>query len=42
MFAVWVFPPGGPFAWFSWYNALYGAVLLPLLTFAVGMIEPAT
>lgn len=40
-FAVWVFSLGGPFASLSWYQAIYGAVLLPLFTFAVGVIEPA-
>jgi hypothetical protein len=39
-FAVWVFSLGGPFALLGWYEALYGAVLLPLFTFAVGIVEP--
>jgi hypothetical protein len=39
-FAVWVFSLGGPFASFVWYQPLYGAVLLPLYTFAVGIIIP--
>jgi hypothetical protein len=39
-FAVWVFSIGGPFATLPWYQAIYGAVLLPLFTFAVGIIEP--
>jgi hypothetical protein len=39
-FAVWVFSLGGPFAFFPWYQAVYGAVLLPLFTFAVGIIIP--
>lgn len=39
-FAVWVFSLGGPFAFLPWYQAIYGAVLLPLFTFAVGIIIP--
>jgi hypothetical protein len=39
-FAVWVFSLGGPFAWLGWYKALYGAVLLPLFTFVIGIVEP--
>ncbi len=39
-FAVWVFSIGGPFVLLAWYKAIYGAVLLPLFTFAVGIIEP--
>jgi hypothetical protein len=39
-FAVWVFSLGGPFAFFPWYQPIYGAVLLPLYTFAVGIIVP--
>jgi hypothetical protein len=39
-FAVWVFSLGGPFALLAWYKPIYGAVLLPLFTFAVGVIEP--
>lgn len=39
-FAVWVFSLGGPFAFLPWYQAIYGAVLLPLYTFAVGIIIP--
>ncbi len=39
-FAVWVFSLGGPFASLSWYQAIYGAVLLPLFTFAAGIIIP--
>jgi hypothetical protein len=38
-FAVWVFSIGGPFASFPWYSPVYGAVLLPLYTFAVPIIE---
>lgn len=40
-FAVWVFSLGGPFAFFTWYAPIYGAVLLPLFTFAAGIIIPA-
>lgn len=39
-FAVWVFSLGGPFALFPWYQPVYGAVLLPLYTFAMGIIVP--
>ncbi len=39
-FAVWVFSLGGPFVSFTWYQPLYGAILLPLYTFAVGIIIP--
>jgi hypothetical protein len=39
-FAVWVFSLGGPFAALSWYEPIYGAVLLPLFTFAAGIVEP--
>lgn len=39
-FAVWVFSLGGPFAFLPWYQTVYGAVLLPLFTFAVGIIIP--
>jgi hypothetical protein len=39
-FAVWVFSLGGPFAFLPWYHVIYGAVLLPLFTFAAGIIIP--
>lgn len=43
-FAVWVFYLGGPFkltfADPSWYRPTYGAVLLPLYTFLIPLIEP--
>ena len=29
-FVVWVFALGGPFLLFSWYNPLYGEILLPV------------
>jgi hypothetical protein len=38
-FAVWVFALGGPFAHFSWYEPIYGGLLLPIFTFAVGVYE---
>lgn len=39
-FGVWVFSMGGPFGLLMWYKPIYGAILLPLFTFAVGIIEP--
>jgi hypothetical protein len=39
-FGVWVFYIGGPFALCTWYQPLYGVVVLPLFTFAIGLIEP--
>ncbi|MCC7389436.1 MAG: hypothetical protein IT431_11775 [Phycisphaerales bacterium] len=39
-FAVWVFYLGGPFASVGWYKPLYGAVVLPLFTFLVPLLEP--
>jgi hypothetical protein len=39
-FFVWVFALGGPFVSFGWYNPIYGAVLLPLYTFLIPIIEP--
>ncbi len=38
-FAVWVLSLGGPFTSLGWYSPVYGAVLLPLYTFAVPVIE---
>lgn len=38
-FIVWVFALGGPFALCGWYNALYGAILLPVFTLVVAIIE---
>lgn len=38
-FVVWVFALGGPFSLFSWYNPVYGAVLLPVFTLAVAIVE---
>jgi hypothetical protein len=41
-FAVWVFSLGdeGPFGTLVWYKPIYGAVLLPLYTFIVPLVEP--
>ena len=36
-FVVWVFALGGPFETLSWYNPVYGAILLVLYTFFVPM-----
>lgn len=38
-FAVWVFALGGPFALLDWYAPIYGGLLLPIFTFAVGLYE---
>lgn len=38
-FAIWVFSLGGPFTAFGWYSPVYGAILLPLYTFFVPIIE---
>ena len=38
-FAVWVLSLGGPFASFGWYSPVYGAILLPLYTFAIPIIQ---
>lgn len=38
-FVVWVFALGGPFALYSWYNPVYGAVLLPVFTLTVAIVE---
>lgn len=37
-FAVWVFALGGPFESLSWYNSVYGAILLPVYTFFIPII----
>jgi len=39
-FGVWAFTLGGPFAPLSWYNPIYGAILLPLYTFVIA-IDPS-
>jgi len=38
-FVVWVFALGGPFALCNWYNPVHGAVLLPLFTITVAIVE---
>ena len=38
-FIVWVFALGGPFALSGWYNPVYGAILLPVFTLIVAIIE---
>ena len=38
-FIVWVFALGGPFALSEWYNPAYGAILLPVFTLVVAIIE---
>ena len=38
-FAVWVISLGGPFSLLSWYSPVYGAILLPLYTFAIPVIQ---
>lgn len=39
-FFVWAFALGGPFELLSWYDPIYGALLLPIYTFFVPMLEP--
>jgi len=41
-FAVWAFALGGPFSEIPAYKPIYGAVLLPIFTFFVACIKPAT
>ena len=38
-YCVWVFALGGPFIYLSWYNPVYGGLLLPAYTFIVAIIE---
>ena len=38
-FIVWVFALGGPFALYSWYNPVYGEILLPVYTFTIAIWE---
>ena len=38
-YIVWVFALGGPFALCGWYNPVYGAILLPVFTLVVAIIE---
>lgn len=39
-FIVWVFALGGPFTGLSWYDPLYGSLLLIGFTFVVPIINP--
>ena len=34
-FVIWVYTLGGPFLSLSWYNSIYGALLLPVYTFFI-------
>jgi hypothetical protein len=38
-FIVWAFALGGPFALYSWYNPVYGSILLPVFTLLVAIWE---
>jgi hypothetical protein len=38
-FIVWAFALGGPFALCSWYNPVYGSILLPVFTLLVAVWE---
>lgn len=38
-YCVWVFAIGGPFVHLNWYQPLYGAIILPMYTFIVPIIE---
>ncbi len=38
-FIIWVFALGGPFTLFSWYNPLYGEILLPVFTLIIAIWE---
>jgi hypothetical protein len=40
-FVVWVFALGGPFAGLSWYDPIYGSLLLVGFTFVVPIINPS-
>lgn len=39
-FVVWIFAIGGPFSTLSWYDALYGSLVLILYTIVVGFVNP--
>jgi hypothetical protein len=39
-FAVWIFALGEPFSAIEWYRPVYGALLLPVFTFFVALIDP--
>lgn len=38
-FAIWVFALGGPFDELPWYQAAYGALILPIYTLALPIID---
>jgi len=38
-YCVWVFALGGPFVHLSWYQPIYGGLLLPVYTFLIPIIE---
>jgi hypothetical protein len=38
-FIVWIFALGGPFALYSWYNPVYGQILLPVFTLGIAVWE---
>jgi hypothetical protein len=40
-FVVWVFAIGGPFATLSWYDTVYGSIVLVLYTISIGLVTPA-
>ncbi len=39
-FAVWVIAIGGPFVNLDWYKPIYGAILLPTVTFLIPLFSP--
>jgi hypothetical protein len=38
-FIVWAFALGGPFSLYTWYDPVYGAILLPVYTIVAAIIE---
>ncbi len=38
-FFIWVFAIGGPFEQLDWYNAVYGALLLPIYTLMMPILD---
>jgi len=38
-YCVWVFASGGPFVHVSWYDPIYGGLLLPIYTFLIAIVE---
>ena len=38
-YCIWVFALGGPFNTLSWYQPIYGALLLPSFTFLIPIID---